>query len=241
MLVLGVDVETWGLDAKKDEIAEIAFVLWDTEEKAPLTFSSRFIKRGASEESAETEALTPTGLKKEWLASYGVEIREALEELHTFCWDKGPSYIVAHNASFDRSFFEESYGRHRTDILSPKILEVPWICTMRDIPFKNSGDSRKLSHLAMDHGFMNPFPHRALFDVMTCLKLFSLYPLEEILAYRAIPTKRVKAVVSYDQKDLARDRKYRWFPEEKAWMKDLKETELDQERADAPFPLVVLK
>ena len=47
---------------------------------------------------------------------------------------------------------------------------------MTDVPYPETIATRKLTYLAADHGIVNPFAHRALFDVITmmqtCVELF---------------------------------------------------------------------
>ena len=47
--------------------------------------------------------------------------------------------------------------------------------------------TRSLPYLAADHGFLNPFPHRALFDVMTMIQIAGMYDINEILKYADSP------------------------------------------------------
>jgi hypothetical protein len=99
-------------------------------------------------------------------------------------------------------------------------------------------DSMRLMHLAASHGFLNPFSHRALFDVMTMLKIMSEYSFEEVLLQSKVPFVIARALVDYDNRQLAKDARFNWekigeetFP--KQWVKQVRENKLAAEQAAA--------
>src|SRR5690606_9794451 len=91
----------------------------------------------------------------------------------------------------------------------------PWIDTKCDIPQK--GKSSSLVYMAADHGFVNPFPHRALHDVFTMLKLAGHYDLDEALQLARSPYITLVAEVSFDDRDKAKSAGFHWDPKRKLW------------------------
>ena len=139
------------------------------------------------------------------------------------------NFLVGHNAiSFDSKFLEAAFDSYQM----PKI-KTPWIDTLTDLPYSQEVKTRKLSYLASEHGFVNPFSHRALFDVLTMLKLLSQYPIEEIIAIQQSPLVKILAHVSYDDRDKARRLGFRWDPQNRCWFAEIKQSILP--RMDYPF------
>src|SRR5208282_4762391 len=108
-----------------------------------------------------------------------------------------------------------------------------------EVPERNS---TRLTYMAADHAFLNPFPHRAMFDVMTMLKILDNYDIGKVMELAKSPTVTVKAIVSFDQKDLARNRGYHAQYETnrdgsrgkfKHWSMSVKAIKLDQVREAA--------
>ena len=126
------------------------------------------------------------------------------------------------------------------------LLGLPWIDTRVDLPHKFEPESHKLKHLATDYGFINPFPHRALTDCLTMLKICSNFTFEEILEYRSIPWVVIRADVSYNDRQLAKDARFSWeklgeknYP--KCWVKKIKINKLEELRKAYTFPIVEIK
>ena len=67
MKILGFDVESTGLDPKKDSITEMGLVLYDTDAKAPVRISGFLVKGGLI--TAEIERIT--GITQAMLDTYG--------------------------------------------------------------------------------------------------------------------------------------------------------------------------
>jgi DNA polymerase-3 subunit epsilon len=134
-------------------------------------------------------------------------------------------YIVAHNGTrFDRLFLEKQTWKP----------EKPWIDTLTDVPYPNEIVTRKLNFLAAEHGFLNPFPHRAIFDTLTMLKVFSLYAIDHVVEDMKSPLVKIMAQVSYEEKSKAKDLGFRWDPQNRHWYMEIRR--LAWERRVFPFP-----
>lgn len=228
MLVLGLDVETTGLDSEKDQIIEIGAVLWDTKRNLPIKMLSHMIK---CEKPVPAEITTLTGIENSDLENWGVMINQALQELRDM--STGAHSIVAHNGNaFDRKFFLNAWKAWPQYEIS-----LPWIDTVTDLPFDAKVSTRKLSYLAAETGFLNPFAHRALFDVLTMLKVMSQFDFEKILDLSASPVCRLVAQVSYEKRDLAKAQGFRWDPGQRHWYLEAKEVQLQGRE----FPFEVMR
>lgn len=240
MRLLGLDFETTGLDTVKDRITEMGACLWDVELKRPLTTVGVFMHEKEFPKLSP-EIVRLTGLTDEILEEFGTLPKANLEWLERFCEKHKVDYIVAHNGeNFDKPFLFAELSRH--SVAGACLRALPWIDTRTDIPFPTEPDSRRLRHLALDCGFINPFEHRAVFDVLTMLKVLSHYDIQEVLAYQKIPFVTVRAMVPAPWndggvgKDKAKAQRYSWerlgdlvYP--KWWVKRVKENQLEAERA----------
>lgn len=132
---------------------------------------------------------------------------------------------VAHNAAFDRAFVQS-----RFDELG---IEMPgrWACSMKHIDWEKHGfRTRALNYLAADHGFVNPFAHRAMFDCATTLRVCEPY-FEELCTRSYLREYKLLAQgAPFETKDILKRRKYRWDPEQRVWYKVLLEDRLQEER-----------
>ncbi|MEG7787053.1 hypothetical protein U2388_15000, partial [Listeria monocytogenes] len=83
--------------------------------------------------------------------------------------------------NYDQPLLSSELARHDVD-LAP-INSVPWLDTRYDLPHEEEPESRKLKHLACDLGFTNPFPHRAVTDVLTMCRVTASHDFGAIVAY----------------------------------------------------------
>ena len=216
MIILGVDIETTGLDPKVDEVTELAYVLYNLQTETKL-FTLSSLVQGVKE--IPEEVIDLTGITNEMRAQWGVPKEQLKPNLKAMVGEC--DYICAHNAAFEQSFLGK--------------MGKPWVDTATDLPFPSSIITRKLTHLAAEHFVHLSGAHRALSDVETMLAIASKYDVEVVKKYADSPTIVVQACVSFDQKDLAKERGYRWNPTTKVWWKPLKEFQLNDERRDAGF------
>ena len=218
MKVLGLDLETTGLNNNSDLITEIGAVLYDVEAKKPLEIMNRLVYTD-SKISKKVEDLT--GINEEMIKSHGLPLIKVIDEFNTLV-DKA-EYLIIHNATFDLGFLK------KLEPAGIKGLDKPVIDTMRDLPInKTIHQSVKLTHLAATHGFLNPFSHRAIFDVLTMLKILSCYDFNEVVEYAKSPVITVVAQVSFDERDKAKSQGFKWDSKKKIWYKKIKEVDFNK-------------
>lgn len=232
MIWLGLDFESTGLNVKEDRITEIGAVLWDVLAGKPITVLNYLIK---IDQPLTPEIQALTGLTDEILREHGVPFRTAYIELARLI--QKAEFLVAHNGTnFDKPLFHAECVRNEVGL-----WERPWIDSSTDVPYPPHITTRKLVHLAAEHAFVNPFPHRAVTDVLTMLKITDQYNYQEILKYQRSPSILIKAVVDYENRAKASSRGYRWDPNNKQWVKTIKNFQLEQEIKDCGFKVVQLE
>ncbi len=229
MKILGLDFETTGLKAGQDRVIEVGAVIWDTETKKPLTIYSELVKpEGFIGLSAEIHSIT--GIDDQTLYDYGIEGSAPFEKLLQLI--SGVDYVVAHNASFDKSFLDAELAFFNL----PK-CEAKWLDTLTDVPYRSSIQTRKLDYLAAEHKVLNPFSHRAVFDVLTMLNVLDKYDIESVVQRSKSPNVEVTALVSFEEKDKAKNLGFRWDGKTKRWFKDFKACDI--ETTEFPFKVDV--
>lgn len=240
MRILGLDIETTGLDSSVDYVTEVGYVILDTKDPKPFLMRSEFCGIPANVEITD-EIYQLTKIKKEHLhraASLDHTVAQMASDANLY----GVEAIVAHNGlGFDIPFLAA-----RSDIFRERLQHLPVIDTAIDVDYPADCKIRNLTYLCGYHGFVNPFPHAALSDVQAMLKVLLHYDVESIFELAKTPLRVVSAGVSYHNRELAKERGYRWeslgdkkYP--KQWVKHLREARLAGEQAEAGFPVTILE
>ena len=229
MKILGIDTETTGLNPQKDSITEIGLVLYDTDMRAPVRISGFLVKGGL----VTAEITRITGITQQAVDTYGYAPDQAVKAVQSM--GAQADYFCAHNAPFDRDFIGETASRQKMDIAMK-----PWIDTRTDLPPEayKLGKSASLKYLACDHGFLYS-AHRAVSDVLAMFQLMAMYDLDTIIKRSQMKNVEVRAQVSYGDRLLARERGYYWKSELKQWRRPMKADEVEAERQNAPFPVIL--
>ena len=212
-----VDLETTGLDSSKDQIMEIGLIEFGVEGEAAPVITRCY---GALQDpgvSISEEVLRITGLTEASLKGQTIDwkiVRSFFEK---------SSLVIAHNADFDRGFLEAS-GKIAD-------LSLHWACSMRHINWhKHRFTSLSLNYLAADHGFVNPFAHRAIFDCATTFRVIAPH-LQELIQRSYEREFTIKAVGSpFESKDVLKQRGYRWDQQDRCWHRVVAASELEDER-----------
>ncbi len=212
-----VDLETTGLDAASDKIIEIGILEFAIEDgKAPvITQMYSALEDPGIEIPAEIEKITGistalvTGQKIDW------------EVVNKFF--ARSSIAIAHNAAFDTGFLRQ---RNELDLEG-----VHWACSCKHINWQSYGfKSKSLNYLACDHGFINPFAHRALFDAATTFRVIAPY-MNELIERSYEREVLVSATYSpFETKDKLRARGYHWESDKRVWQRTILASDLEDER-----------
>lgn len=233
MLLLGIDLETDGLDPKENAILEVGAVLYDWDTKTPVRMLSEFIDPDYNQNlsagyKVPVEITELTGITTKMIEEYGgldVDVMRSLKNLAD-----GSDFFVGHNCNaFDALFLGTMWERLSMN------FQQPFLDIIVDIKYPPLIKTRNLRHLAAEHGFLNPFPHRAVFDVLTMFKVMEKQDLNDIIARSREPMVYLQALVSFDEKEKAKERGYRWYGPSKIWWKGLKFSDAVVEAVECGF------
>ena len=206
--ILILDTETTGLDENKDEVIEIGCILFHVPTKSVLSQVS-FLFPVITNDAEHVNAIS-------------AEVSNIMQP-----WEDGLNFflklvdcadlLVAHNAEFDKKWF----GKGRL----PK-LEKKWVCSLEDInwSFKKSLKNRpSVTDLALSFSIPVWSLHRALSDCFYISEVFKKCDnLENLLLKATEPRFLYKALVSYEERSLAKKAGFLWNnPVEGAWSRKL--------------------
>lgn len=249
--LLGLDLEGMnkdlhndGVQTNTDRVIEIGAVLWDWQEAQPVQMLSELIDEVDRLPISEEVSLV-TGINDNILTKWGAkgnDIHPILVRLAKLM--EQADYIVAHNGGvYDKPMIEAMFKRY--DIAMPDKL---WIDSMNDIEFPKAMKGRSMALLEHSHGFVNPFPHRALTDVLSMLKIVSQYSLERMVKLAKSPVvtlvaslnapnwKDQKAVAEFNAiKNKVAKSRFKWNPTSKQWLKEIPQVLIDEGKIKFDF------
>jgi DNA polymerase III subunit epsilon len=214
--LLIIDTETTGLNPTCDRVIELGAILYSVEYQTVLHQLSTLLS--APDNPAERINRIPAAVLP---TISPVLMQQSLLIFQTMV-DQA-DYVVAHNAAFDRKWFN---GTHLPE-LHRQGDPLPWLCTMDDFTFplqNRSGDS--LINLALAHGIGVGSAHRALTDCQLIAALFDrMDDLSNLIALARQPKIMFQAMVEYDDRHLAKSAGFKWNSDHRVWLRRMTEAE----------------
>ncbi len=210
--ILILDTETTGLDENKEDVIEVGGILFHVASRSVLSQVSFLLPVTKNEaEHINGISIDTSNVPQPW---------EKALDLFLSLVDSS-DLIIAHNVEFDKKWF----GKGRLPFLRKK-----WLCSLDDInwSFKKSLKSRpSVTDLALSFGVPVWNLHRALSDCYYLSEVFKKCEnLEDILLKATEPRHLYKAIVSYEDRTLAKNAGFRWnSPIQGAWTRKLSEDE----------------
>ena len=227
-LALILDLETTGLDAQEDKIIEIGLIhfTYNPDTGQVLGADSPIVFFEDPGQPLSKTIVDLTGITDEMLAGKKIDddkVHNAIAKA---------SIVIAHNAGFDRPFFDKRF--------SPTSDQY-WACSLNEIPWDKYGyRCAKLSCLLAEKDCVFFDGHRASNDCMALLHTLSHpfsdgeLPLNLLLQSARQKSIRIWATgAPYEVKDILKGNLYRWSDGKnglpKAWWKEVFESEKAEE------------
>lgn len=209
-LVAIIDTETTALTPEEGTCIEVALVRYSIKHTAVVEAFSWLLEAESNE--AEHINHIPPGLL---VAPTAHEANGAWELVADRA--EVSDAILAHNADFDRQWAPDWFSK----------VPTPWIdtCGGVDWPLQSKPGS-SLINLCLEHGLGVVDPHRALNDCLLLARLLTRcaelgHDLDKILARGLRPTATFQALVSFHQKDAAKEAGFHWEPKTKQWLRKM--------------------
>ena len=212
-LLLIIDTETTGLETETDQCIELGSILFHVESRSILAQNSFLIPSDSN--SAESINKIPakiSRLPQPW--------QEGLKYFEHML-DRS-DVVLAHNAAFDRKWF---------GIEPLPNIDKPWICSMEDISWPKDLHLKprpSVRDLALAYEVPVWSAHRALTDCIYLAEVLRRCPDLEILLEQGLEPKRLmRALVTYEERNLAKQAGFRWNePVRGAWTRRISDREI---------------
>jgi DNA polymerase III subunit epsilon len=162
--ILILDTETTGLDAQKNQVIEVAAILYNLPNQGIVSQCSVLIpcQTNAAQKINHIEPKLTQTVNQEDL-KWGIGMIERMAARS--------DVILAHNAKFDRAFSSQALS-----------IDKPWVCTASEIQWPGLMGWPKLKDLCLKLGVLYEDAHRGLPDCQVLLKcLLKLNNLKEQL------------------------------------------------------------
>lgn len=245
-----IDFEATGVDPKEARPLEIAVMAVDSHTMEPESgFSEVIYDTDYPEIPQKIHDLT--GISMTELHHKGRKFADVMWQLDKFIGSiNGPvDYVIAYNKEYDYNLLVAE--SERRNIKYP-VQIMQWLCAMRDVKANYKHKCWKLSHLALDHGIsVDPTNlHRAMSDVSLTQRMLQHIKCSahDMFNYNQVPWVVLQALIPEPWKDggkgveLAKARGYGWETVKgsekkvaKSWVKQIKMTDLEEERDYSPF------
>ena len=204
-----IDTETNGL-GDTAQVIEVGAILYSIENQCVLQELATLLPALVNEAEPinRIKAGALTEIEEPRSVSFALEL--------LFAMSKAADVYVAHNAEFDS---KKMIGDSRFLPLA----SLPWLCTMADFKWPlATREQGSLINIALDHGVGVASAHRALTDCRLIAALFDrMDDLQSMFRVAMRPKGLFQALVSYEDRELAKQAGFRWYPESKRWMRSM--------------------
>ena len=215
--IIFLDTETTGFDSSSNDIIELGMVKcsYNLESHKIVSLDALFDQFDDPGYSIPPNITEVTRITNDMVSGCRIDEHFVRE------WLGDDPLIAAHNAAFDRPFFEKRF---------PGLSKYRWVCSLYDVDWKDLGYSySKLPFLLEQEGWFYD-AHRAHSDCIAVAWMLYHVPkaLNMLLACERHVLK-VEVFKAYSIKDDLKGRKYNWNNYNKSWYRTIYKSERDAE------------
>jgi DNA polymerase-3 subunit epsilon len=199
-----LDIEATGLLYTSEKLIELGMVKFEyTEDGRIFNLLEEFSSYQDPNIPIPAHITKLTGISDDMVKGHSIDEDAVSEYL------KDVNIIIAHNAQFDRAFFETTF---------PNITPKAWGCSMRDVNWMDEDiSSSKLEYIVYRYGFFFE-GHRAIIDCLAGIHILAqdLINSKELVLKRLLDNamqlefKLIARDSPYGSKDLLKTKGYRW-------------------------------
>jgi DNA polymerase III alpha subunit (gram-positive type) len=226
MILAAFDFETTSLDTDQAKVVEYGVLLYTTTYKRVVMAESYVVD---NEEKVPSETTRITKLNTPIAQHFGLTSKDALSRIQNF-FDMAEAVVGKNITDYDLPVYKNWCLREHEEPIEKLTIDID-----TDLP---GVENNKLAYMCAEAGFLNPFPHAALADAWSSLRLVEIQPdFEKVLERAKSPRTYIQAFVDFDNNHLAKERKFRWYPQGKVWYKIIKEIDIEDVAKEAPFDI----
>lgn len=215
MLVVGLDLESTGLDKIQDRPIETAMVLWSTNYNRGLDSRALLIQSDGVPVTPDITEIN--GITQEMCDALGYSPADAYDESIRYI-DRADAIVAFNGRRFDIPMCNSWANRLATKFPDKLIIDP-----FQDLPMKGQ---ELITMCAKKRIYYNP--HEALADVGAMLELMGKFDFETVLMRAKSPVVVVQSLQSQKENKKAKKHKFRWNPDEKIWWKAVKQMDIDE-------------
>ena len=215
MIVVGLDIESTGLDKVKDRPIELGLTVWTTKYNRGLESRSMLVQSDGVKVTDEITGIT--GITQAMADKFGLDPETAFEEARFYTDMEEVEAIVAFNGRrFDIPMMHQ-WAKRVKSAFPDKLVIDPY----EDLPMR----PQELITMCAKKGIYYD-PHEASADVGAMLRLMGQFDFEIVLARAKSPVVVVQSRQDRNNNAAAKRHKFRWNPDKKIWWKAVKEIDL---------------
>ncbi len=214
MIVVGLDIESTGLDKVKDRPIEVGVALWTTKFNRSLDTRSLLVQSDGVVVSPEITEIT--GITQSMCDNFGYTPEEAFDEAQYFV-DRAEAVVAFNGKRFDVPMMN-NWAKRLQKQFPDKFVIDPYT----DLPMRG----QELITMCAKMGIYYD-PHEAGADVGAMLRLMGKFPFDIVLTRAKSPTVVVQSLQDRNNNNAAKKHKFRWNPDYKIWWKAVKELDLN--------------
>jgi DNA polymerase III epsilon subunit-like protein len=224
---LSYDVESTGLDVNEDRIIEVGAILFSTAQKKCLESQGFLVK---ADKPISDEITKITGITQAAVDRFGYDSADALDTVIDMM-NQADAIVGQNVIQFDKRI-TESWARREGKTLPEKL----YVDTRTDLLLTQG---KHLQYMCADNFFLNLFPHSALSDCQSVVKLLEKEDIDKVIERAKSPTVVLIAHHRREDNDKAKKMRFRWNPTLRVWWLTAKQLDVEKIASEAPFDISV--